>query len=87
MRVHDEARALLSRLVVERDRSERRRAEAGRPDPMKFITGRSALDNAIERTREMVRCVEELLAQRQWGRGDSMAAARPIPAEVGCGAP
>ena len=83
VRVHLEARALLSRLVLDRDRSERRWAEAGQPDPMKFITGRSALDNAVERTREMVRRAEELLAQRQWGRGTS----RSVPAEVRCGAP
>ncbi len=87
VRVHAEARALLSRLVLERDRSERRRAEAGQPDPMKFITGRSALDNAVERTCEMVRRVEELLAQRRWGRGSSVAPARAVPAEVRCGAP
>ena len=87
VRVHAEARALLSRLVLERDRSERRRAEAGQPDPMKFITGRSALDNAVERTCEMVRRVEGLLAQRRWGRGSSVAPARAVPAEVRCGAP
>ncbi len=87
VRVHAEARALLSRLVLERDRSQRRQVETGRPDPMKFITGRSALDNAVERTREMVRRAEELLAQRQWGRGSSVAPARFEPAEIRCGAP
>ena len=85
VRVHAEAQALLSLLVLERNRSERRWAEAGQPDPMKFITGRSALDNAVERTREMVRRVEALLTQRNWRRGS--ASGRSVRAEVRCGAP
>ncbi len=59
--VRDQAGALLDKLIAERTRSERRLAEAGRTDPFKMITGRSAIDNAITATREMIRDVDELV--------------------------
>ena len=59
--VRDQADALLDKLIAERTRSERRLAEAGRKDPFKMITGRSAIDNAIAATREMIRDVDELV--------------------------
>ncbi len=59
--VRDQADALLDRLLAERTRTERRLAEAGRTDPLKLVTGRSAIDNAIAATREMIRDVDELL--------------------------
>ena len=58
--VRDQADALLDRLIAERTRSERRLVEAGRSDPFKMITGRSAIDNAIAATREMIRDADEL---------------------------
>ena len=58
--VRDQADALLDKLIVERTRSERRLAEAGRADPLKLVTGRSAIDNAIAATRDMIRDVDEL---------------------------
>ncbi len=59
--VRDQADALLDKLIAERARSERRLAEAGRADPFKMITGRSAIDNAIAATREMIRDVDEMV--------------------------
>ncbi len=59
--VRDQADALLDKLIAERTRSEHRLAEAGRTDPLKLVTGRSAIDNAIAATREMIRDVDELL--------------------------
>ncbi len=59
--VRDQADALLDKLIAERTRSERRLAEAGRTDPFKMITGRSAIDNAIAATREMIRDADELV--------------------------
>ncbi len=59
--VRDQADALLDKLIAERVRSERRLAEAGRADPLKLVTGRSAIDNAIAATREMIRDVDELV--------------------------
>ncbi len=60
--VRDQADALLDKLIAERTRSERRLAEAGRGDPLKLVTGRSAIDNAIAATRDMIRDVDELVA-------------------------
>ncbi len=59
--VRDQADALLDKLIAERTRSERRLVEAGRRDPFKMITGRSAIDNAIAATRDMIRDVDELV--------------------------
>ncbi len=59
--VRDQAAALLRRLIAERTRSERRMAEAGRNDPMKVVTGRSAIENAITATRDVIRDVDDLL--------------------------
>lgn len=61
--VRDQADALLDKLIAERRGSERRLAEAGRTDPLKLVTGRSAIDNAIAATREMIRDVDELVAE------------------------
>jgi hypothetical protein len=63
IQVRNDARDLLGRLLIERDRMELRMAEAGRHDPLKSITGRSSLDNAIESTRQMIRHMEDLLAE------------------------
>ncbi len=59
--VRDQADALLDKLIAERTRSEHRLAEAGRTDPLKLVTGRSAIDNAIAATREMIRDADELV--------------------------
>ena len=59
--VRDQADALLDKLIAERRGSERRLAEAGRTDPLKLVTGRSAIDNAIAATREMIRDADELV--------------------------
>lgn len=52
---------LLGTLLAERDRLEARLSEFGRRDPMKAVTGRSALENAIAATREMIRTMDGLL--------------------------
>ena len=62
--VRDQADALLDKLIAERRGSERRLAEAGRTDPLKLVTGRSAIDNAIAATRQMIREVDELDVDR-----------------------
>ena len=61
--MRQQAAALLSRLIADRDQSEQRHAEQGKRDPLKSITGRSALDNAILATRELIVRLDELLAQ------------------------
>lgn len=64
-RVRAGAADLLGRLLAERERMELRLAESGRADPLKSITGRSALDNAIAATREMIRNMDDLLAEAE----------------------
>lgn len=56
-----QAADLLSRLIADREQSERRLAEAGKRDPMKFITGRTAFDAAICSARELIANMDNLL--------------------------
>jgi hypothetical protein len=62
VRMRQQAHALLARLLSDREQSEQRQAETGRRDPLKFVTGRSALDNAIATTRELIVRLDELQA-------------------------
>jgi hypothetical protein len=59
----EQAGALLQRLLADRAGIEQRSAERGNLDPIKDLTGSSALDRAIARTREMIRHMDELLAE------------------------
>lgn len=56
-RVHevlDRAHALLQQLRAARRTTEQRLSEAGRADPLKTVTGRSSLDNAIDCTEQLI---------------------------------
>ncbi|MCZ6834741.1 MAG: hypothetical protein O7G85_03110 [Planctomycetota bacterium] len=55
------ASSLLKRLIENRRTIELRYEESGRIDPLKSITGRSALDEAIDLAREMVEDTDHLL--------------------------
>lgn len=61
-RLRSEADELLQRLLDNRNASERRHAEAGWRDAMKYITGRSALEEAICTTRDMITHMDALLS-------------------------
>jgi hypothetical protein len=63
MRLREEVGGLLNRLMADREASERRQAEAGKRDPMKFVTGKTALEEAIAKAREMICQVDVLLSQ------------------------
>lgn len=86
--MRDEACRLLDRLTLERDRCEQRFAEAGRSDPLKVVTGRTAMDNAVDDTRDMIRHMDELLAEtgRALNRRMPARPARISPMRVGSGA-
>ncbi len=58
-----QASELLDGLLLERDRAERRLAESGRQDLIKFITGHSSIDNAISATRKMIEDIDGWLAE------------------------
>ncbi len=64
-RGREEAGVLLETLLVERGRCEERMAASGRHDPLKTLTGQSAFDRAIARTREMMRRMDYLLQDLQ----------------------
>lgn len=78
-----QAGALLDRLIADRELSERRSAETGKRDPMKFITGRTALDGAIASTREMIGQVDSLLATLQSEPRNQPSPFKNTPRQVG----
>lgn len=80
-RLREQACDLLNRLMVDREQSERRFAEAGKRDAMKTVTGRTALDCAVASTREMIQNMDALLAELQ-GEIASNAAPRPQQAMI-----
>lgn len=75
IRLREQAGELLNRLVADRDASERRAADSGKRDPMKCITGRTALENAISTAREMIGQMDSLLANLQDDVAQSLPAA------------
>jgi len=54
---------LLRGLLTARERSEQFLQEAKRPDAIKSVTGRSAMDNAIASTRRMIDTLNRTLAE------------------------
>lgn len=56
-----QADGLLLRLLENRESIEQRIHEAGRCDPLKSITGRSAMDNVIDDMREMISHADRLM--------------------------
>lgn len=58
-----QASGLLDRLISDQAFCEQRSLHAGRRDPMKFVTGRTALDGAISSTREMIQHIDTLLVE------------------------
>jgi hypothetical protein len=63
--LREQAAGLLRRLLESREQSERRMAELGRRDPLKSLTGRSALDEAVANTRAMLASMDELLHEME----------------------
>ena len=52
--LRQQVRDLLNQLLDHREQSEARFAEIGQVDPIKSVTGRSAMDNAIDLTRQLL---------------------------------
>ena len=78
---------LLQRLKINRNTIEQRIGDSGRHDPIKFITGKSAMDNAISTTHMLITHMDKLLqepADYSNGTGDNGThkAAKPYPAVV-----
>jgi hypothetical protein len=81
--LHRQATDLLVRLLADREAVDRRLTEAGRRDPIRSVTGASALENAISTTREMIARMDRLL-QELHGDLQAMTAA---PVEAGADRP
>jgi hypothetical protein len=58
--LRDTAGHLLGQLHVDRCLSELRQVTTGTRDPIKSLTGRSAMDNAIGATQELIRHIDRL---------------------------
>jgi hypothetical protein len=63
IRLRREADRLLARLEADRQTSEQVNAEIGKHDAMRSITGRSAIERAIDMTRGMIRDMDHLLEE------------------------
>jgi hypothetical protein len=81
-RLRDHAADVLRRLIEEREQFKRRLEETGKRDPMTVITGRSAVDAAILRTRSMIAEMDKLLVQMNRDLDDleSSRLAEPVAA-------
>ncbi|MCB9838057.1 MAG: hypothetical protein H6813_01860 [Phycisphaeraceae bacterium] len=86
----ERAQALLDELLRTRAEVESQREQSNRSDPMSIVTGRSSLDNAIERTRSMVHLLEQTSRALREGLTSSLTPAEreileEIDAEVAAG--
>ena len=54
---------LLRKLVADRRQAEQRLSEGRGHDPIKAVTGRSAIDRAIAETRRLISNMDDLLGQ------------------------
>lgn len=83
LQLRQQADDLLRRLLTSREQCERRQAEAGLRDPMKFVTGQSALDDAIQTTRDMIRRMDLLLEELNVELGGEPTAAYSLAGSYG----
>ena len=65
LRMRRQAEALLDRLMKNRTRTEQYHLDQGTMDPMRTVTGRSAIDNAIDHTKEILRNLDRVIQAEQ----------------------
>lgn len=58
LELHAGARQVLAELLIDRDQSESRTQVAGQADPIRQVTGVSALDRAVDETRTLLARIE-----------------------------
>ena len=58
-----QAEELLERLQADRDCIEQRLVETGKRDPIRTVTGQTALDSAIASARQMISHLDQILAE------------------------
>ena len=71
LRMRHQAEALLNRLMKNRIRTEQYHTEHGTVDPMQSVTGHSAIDNAIDHTREILRNLDRVLQSEPKNKFDT----------------
>jgi hypothetical protein len=77
-RMRELASAVLDRLLVERVECEMRLAETGRRDPLKTVTGSSAMDNAVVTTRDIIKRMDAMLAAPLAAREECSRRLKPM---------
>jgi len=60
--LRSQAAQLLQTLIVDRDGSDQRHLEAGKRDPLRIVTGKSALDQAIASAQDMILAMDSMIA-------------------------
>jgi hypothetical protein len=78
--IRRDADQLLRTLVADRCRCEQKAGELGRADPMKAVTGRSAMDRAIAETQRLIAAMDGVLGE--CGGGAQPAAAVHVEAKI-----
>lgn len=71
------AQRVLALLKADRATVEQRLASQGRGDPVRAVTGRSAIDAAIQDTQQRIREIESLLGDEESRRGSLDGAPGP----------
>lgn len=81
--LRQQADGLLKRLLADRELSEQRLAASGKRDPIKTVTGVTALERAIASTRSMIADMDLLLADLDSGIQQELL---QQPPDVACAA-
>ena len=76
-RMRELASAVLDCLLVGRVESEIRLAETGRRDPIKTVTGSSAMDNAVVTTRDIIKRMDAMLGSASAAHEDGSRRPKP----------
>lgn len=85
--LREQALRLLERLTEDQQHSERRTAASGKRDAMRVITGRTAMEAAVEQARDLVRRMDLLLAEIEPFAARPQPAAVPAPAALPAAGP
>jgi hypothetical protein len=70
---------LLQRLMADRETSEQRLAVSGKRDPLKTVTGSTAIERAIQDTRGMIAEMDLMLAGIEGGAAADARESAPVP--------
>lgn len=72
LEIRGQASELLRRLIADQRRCEQRLAQGGGRDPLKSLTGQSAMDRAIDETRRLINDMDGMLSELRRERADAV---------------